>query len=346
MTPGNFFFNSLMIGVLTVRGQKGKGCLKKILLLCALMLFIGALAAGGFFLRMTKAAPAANGAFRWPYYLYTPTGLEDNRILGRPIHLLVLPNNTGTTSDDPSVDDRSALATVPLSQMVFGDMDVAILVPTFPRPGINWQVYTQALDRDALMTDLPDLQRIDLQLSAMIDDATNRLSQQGWTVESKVLMMGFSASGMFVNRFTVLHPERVLAAVVGSPGGWPIAPVSAWQGRSLRYPIGMADLEELTGEAFDLEAFRRVPMLFFIGDRDENDSVPYPDSYDDEDRALIFDLFGGTPVERWDDAEAIYNSIGAYAEFRKYPGVAHTITLEEIFAIRKFFERAIAGDKL
>ena len=158
-------------------------------------------------------------------------------------------------------------------------------------------------------------------------------------------MMGFSASGMFVNRFTVLHPERVLAAVVGSPGGWPIAPVSSWEGQTLRYPIGVADVQELTGESFDLEAFRRVPMLFFIGDRDTNDSVPYRDSYDDEDRTLIFNLFGGTPVERWDDAQAIYASIGADAEFRMYPGVGHTFSLDEFIAVREFFARALADEK-
>lgn len=328
-----------------MRGQNGKGCLIKILWLCALILLVGALAAGGFFLRLTKAAPAEDAAFRWPYYLYAPLGLEDNRILDKPIHLLVLPNNTGTTSNDPSVDDRSALATVPLAHMAFGDLDVAILVPTFPRPEANWQVYTQALDRDALMTDLPDLQRIDQQLSAMIDDATDRLSRKGWTVDRKVLMMGFSASGMFVNRFTVLHPERVLAAAVGSPGGWPIAPVSTWEGQTLRYPIGVADVQELTGESFDQEAFRRVPMLFFIGGRDTNDSVPYRDSYDDEDRTLIFNLFGGTPVERWDDAQAIYASIGADADFRMYPEVEHTFSLDEFIAVREFFARALAEEK-
>ena len=211
--------------------QKRKGCLKRILLLCAFFILCLALYAGAFSLRLTRAAPAADAAFRWPYYLFTPLGVDDNRISKKPIHLLVLPNNTGTTSDDPSDHDRAALAGKSIFQLFFGDMDVAILTPTFPRPETGWEAYTQALDRDTLATDLPGLQRIDLQLEAMIDDAAERLTRQGWTVDRKVLMFGFSASGMFVNRFTVLHPDRVLAAAVGSPGGWPIAPVSEWQGR-------------------------------------------------------------------------------------------------------------------
>jgi predicted esterase len=305
--------------------QKRKVRLKKVLLSCILVVLVAALYTGIYFLHLTRVTPAADAAFQWPYYLFTPFSLEDNRIFHKPIHLLVLPNNTGTTSDDPSVHDQSALAMVFPFQMVFGDLDVAILVPTFPRPETGWQAYTHALDRDTLLTDIPDLRRIDLQVEAMIDDATERLSRQGWAVDRKVLMFGFSASGMFANRFTVLHPDRVLAAAVGSP-------------------VGVTDLEELSGSPFNLESFRRVPLFFFIGDRDENDSIPYRDGYDEEDADLVNALFGGTPVERWDDAEAIYASIGAVAEFRMYPGVGHTITIEEFIAIREFFARVLAEE--
>jgi len=297
-----------------------------------------------YFPRLEKVAPAAESEFRWPYYLFAPVWLEDNRIFHKPIHLLIVPNNTGIPADDPAVDDKAARVAIFPSQLIFGDLDVAVLVPAFPRPASELQYYTHALDRDTLLADRPDLRRIDLQLEAMIDDAANRLSRQGWTVDRKVLMFGFSASGMFVNRFAVLHPDRILAAAIGSPGGWPIAPVAEWGGRALRYPVGIGDLTELIGSGFDLDAFRRVPMLFFIGDRDENDSVPHPDGYDSDDRDLVFDLFGRTPLERWDDAEAVYRSIGADAEFRSYPGVGHSITLEEYAAIRDFFARILAGE--
>jgi hypothetical protein len=45
--------------------------------------------------------------------------------------------------------------------------------------------------------------------------------------------------------------------------------VREWQGRSLRYPVGVADLEALTGESFDLDSFRQVPLFFFLGARAE-----------------------------------------------------------------------------
>jgi len=83
-----------------------------------------------------------------------------------------------------------------------------------------WLLYTQALDRNSLRADLPpDLLRIDLQLIAMIEDARERLLPMGMHTDVKVFMWGFSATGMFVNRFTLLHPERVKAVASGSPVG-------------------------------------------------------------------------------------------------------------------------------
>src|SRR5262249_52758998 len=68
-------------------------------------------------------------------------------------------------------------------------------------------------------------------LIAMIDHARSIL---GSRICPRVLMSGFSASGSFAGRFTMLHPERVLAAAIGSPGGWPLAPSDEWT-----YPVGV-----------------------------------------------------------------------------------------------------------
>ena len=112
-------------------------------------------------------------------------------------------------------------------------------------------------------------------------------------------MWGFSASGSFVNRFVFLHPERVLAAAYGSPGGWAIAPLSSYKGTRLRYPIGVADLDQLTGRPFDLAAVAKVPQFLFMGADDNNDSVIYDDSFDSGARIRIFTLFGPTLLARW-----------------------------------------------
>jgi hypothetical protein len=141
---------------------------------------------------------------------------------------------------------------------------------------------------------------------------------------------------MFANRFTFLHPDRVKAAAIGSPGGWAIAPVSTYKEKTLRYPIGINDFKSVTGEKPDLKRLRKVPLFIFLGDEDENDSVVFGDSYEEEDKTLIFELFGKTPVERWAASKSLYEQSRMNAEFKLYPKVAHTVTPEMRDDIRAF----------
>jgi dienelactone hydrolase len=219
-------------------------------------------------------------------------------------------------------------------------LKTAVLMPVFPRPESDWRTYTHALDRDTMLGKGKAYARTDLQLIAMIDDARQRIRKAGVRFDRKVLITGFSASGMFANRFTLLHPDRVRAAAVGSPGGWPMAPVADYRGKALRYPIGTADIRAVAARKLDRKALRKIPIFIFMGDADDNDSVPFGDSYDDEDRALILPLLGKSPVERWSVAKTLYEQAGLNAEFKLYPGVKHTVTREMLNDIRAFFDRS------
>src|SRR5690606_17555497 len=95
----------------------------------------------------------------------------------------------------------------------------------------------------------------------------------------KFLMMGFSASAQFTNRFMTIHPEHVKAAIFGSPGGWPMVPHKTYQNKTLRYPVGIADFEEVTGKKFNHEEYKKVPVFYFLGDKDENDAVIFRDAF-------------------------------------------------------------------
>jgi predicted esterase len=270
------------------------------------------------------ANPSRN--FSYPYYLYVPAALRKAESKGGVHTILVLPNNTGKISDEFSVheaDVKKRMAQVPAIASI---LKVAVLMPVFPRPETDWKIYTQALDRDSLVTDKREYRRLDLQLIAMIDDARERLAKQKLKFDRRVLLNGFSAQGMFANRFTFLHPDRVKAAAIGSPGGWPMAPVARYKEKDLRYPIGISDFRQVTGKKFDLRRLRRVPLFIFVGDKDDNDSVIFDDSYDQEDRDLILPLFGQKPVDRWEVVRSLYRDAGLNAEFKLYPGVVHTVT--------------------
>ena len=74
-------------------------------------------------------------------------------------------------------------------------------------------------------------------------------------------------------------------------------------------------------------------------DRDDNDSVPYDDSYDAPHTALVNGLFGETPVERWDDAEALYRRENRGVTFRLYARAGHKITKEMLEDLIGFTQR-------
>jgi predicted esterase len=186
------------------------------------------------------------------------------------------------------------------------------------------------------VSDKKEYRRLDLQMVAMIDDMRKRMSKVGLKFDKRVLINGFSAQGMFANRFTFLHPDRVKAAAIGSPGGWPIAPVETYKDKALRYPIGISDFKSVSGKKLDIKELRKVPMLIFIGDQDTNDSVPFDDSYDPEDRDLINPLLGKDPVSRWGVSEQLYKKAGLNATFRTYAGVGHTVNTQMRDDIRAF----------
>jgi dienelactone hydrolase len=236
-----------------------------------------------------------------------------------------LPNNTGKLDDDLAVHEADVKKRMAMSGAVAAMLKVAVLMPVLPRPKSDWRIYTHALDRDSMLTEKKEYRRFDLQLLAMIDHAIGLMKKDGIKVDKRVLINGFSAQGMFANRFTFLHPKRVKAAAIGSPGGWPIAPASRYKDKELRYPIGTADLKLVSGKKLDIGALRKVPMFVFVGAEDDDDSVPFDDSYDEPDRELINPLLGKTPIERWAIAKQLYADARLNAEFRLYPGVKHTV---------------------
>ena len=285
-----------------------------------------------------EAHPA--GGFAYPYYLYVPKALREEATDRKKTRtILVIPNNAGKLSDDFNVHEADVKRKIKNNAEIADRLKVALLMPVFPRPAADWRIYTHALDRDAMTTGKKEFARFDLQLVRMIDDARSRLAKENLKFDKRVIMLGFSASGMFANRFTFLHPKRVKAAVIGSPGGWAIAPVASFKEKTLRYPIGINDFKSVSGKKLDLKNLRKVPLFMFLGDGDDNDSVVFRDSYEKEDEDLIFALFGKTPVERWDDSKKLYRDNQMNAEFRLYPNVKHSVTKEIQDDILAFFTK-------
>lgn len=306
--------------------------MKQIILICTILLFAAGVCTAqnsNDSSEVIKVEADASKGFAYPYYLYIPAAMRETDAEKKTHSLLVIPNNSGKINDDPAFHEADVKRKMPqIGAFVNEKLKVVVLMPVFPRPAAEHNIYTHALDRDVMVTDKKELRRFDLQLLAMIEHARTKLKGDKIRTEEKVLMQGYSASGMFVNRFVFLHPERVKAAVIGSPGGWAIAPAETFKEKTLRYPVGTGDFKDISGRKFDLKKVRSVPIFMILGDQDTNDSVPFDDSYDKEERAAVMELFGKTPVERWEISRKLYTDAKLNAEFKLYPNVAHQMTKE------------------
>lgn len=299
-----------------------------------------------------EASP--DDGFHYPYFLYIPPGLETDTAHERP--LLIEPNNTPSSEDgfEPQLEAGKNILKGSSGKTIADELDLPFLIPLFPRYREEpepWYVYVQVLDQSTFILEDSPLERVDLQLLAMVDDAAARLEEDGYRIPSEVHLDGFSASSNFVNRFTFIHPNRVNAVSNGGDGKFmlpkpeideDVPVVIDPQMDELPYPVGVADMEELTGEPFDKDAWITVPQFLYTGgedqpDPDESGYRSFGNLYDEEvqyvhpdDRPyglpdLIEDLFGIKQVdERFEVSRAVYNNVEANAQFTIYEGYGHT----------------------
>ena len=278
---------------------------------------------GPFYSRVDHFEPNLSEGYFADFFLYLSPAAKRNAIDGNPITILVQPNNSGINSDDREVHKKDAWWMCFGRHKIADELGVVLLVPAFIRPQEDWHIYTHALDRDVFTTKRKDLYRLDLQLLEMVEAAKSLYKEKGWGIDEKILIQGFSASGMFANRFATLHSSKIKAVATGSPGGWPIAPIAEYKGDTLFYPAGIADVQELTGKSFDEEAYKLMPQLIVMGSLDDNDAVDFTDGWDKEHAAIIENNFGTTPISRWQVSESLYNLVSENTRFKLVEGVGH-----------------------
>lgn len=281
--------------------------------------------------------------FNFPYYLFIPSGVDKDR----QVYMLVETNNTGTTSDDLEVHREKALRLVERSHAnrMARRLGVPLLVPVFPRPMTNWRAYTHALDIDTLEIEEGKLKRIDLQLTAMIKYAQELLRINGFKINERVFMHGFSASAKFCNRYSFLHPEMVKAVAAGGVNGLPTLPVKEWNECELPFPIGTAGIERFIDKPFNEKAFRQVAHYIYMGSFDRNDTLPSRDAWREEEADIIKKALAEKMIpDRWELSRKIYRQQKLPAQLVTYNGIAHAITDQIQDDVTDFF-KANAGEK-
>ncbi|MFP4548955.1 MAG: hypothetical protein ACLFQM_12550 [Fidelibacterota bacterium] len=290
--------------------------------------------------------PDKNSPFNFPYYLFIPDDISPLDSL----HLIIEPNNSGFVDDDLQKHiekaERTASREFYLGNYVSRQLKYPLLVPVFPRTRSEWKIYTHALDRDVMEQQNNALERIDLQLLAMADNACDSLEKLGYKMADDYLMTGFSASGSFANRFTALHPDKIKAVAAGGVNGLLILPMSERKDHQLKYPLGVADIEAIIKARFDFKRFRNTPQFYFMGELDSNDAIPYEDGYSIAERELVFQLLGREmQPKRWQACRSIYDSLEINATLKTYHNTGHEQTETIKSAVVEFFIEVLKSEK-
>lgn len=308
-------------------------CLSLFLFSCAALCAQtpGEVYAGNTWIKYIPAAP--DKGFSSGYFLAVPAGMDKNQkqfILLRSAH------------PEPLVPARQAALAQILSDPLYTALQSPLVVPVFPfvpsAPGLR----PGALNGAAMRVGEGALKRPDLQTLAMIKDARKRLEKEGVRTEKKVWVSGFGPSGNFCARFTFLHPKAVQAAACGVTGASAVPlPLGSLDGRPLPYPLGSADLKNLTGKKFDLKHWKKTPQFYFLA----SDSLKHARkglSASDEARARgAVRPFGDQMSPRWANTQRLLRQSGAAVQTYMYRGRDPKPVLSDMRA----FLRANSGEE-
>lgn len=228
-----------------------------------------------------------------------------------------------------------------------------LLLPSIPNTSDEPYIYTIAMAEQIFYENTDEFRkRPDLKVNKMIDKLGNDLRQNGYDVHEKVFLEGFSAGGMFVQRYTLLHPEKVQAIGGGQCGGGLTLPAtvyenpqSSWNGFYMDWAVGVNNFKSLAGYELDFEVYKQVPHLIYIGDKDTKNShleVPSEGFWTQQQFNFCHEAFGSTDPVRLDNQCAYLSELGCSVTFKLYPGYDHGIMpwstpeiYDEVFAFHE-----------
>lgn len=210
-----------------------------------------------------------------------------------------------------------------------------IIVPLIP--SYRNAPYFQQLSRECFELSTDDRNyRIDEQIVRIVDKAKEIVKKEkGIDLEDKIFLNGYSSSGVFAQRFALLHPELIDTACIGGASGSIPVPTG-----DLSYPIGIADYKELTGKDFDMDSYSQIDFTYYVGeletknitmerfDESGNPAPMHDMSY--FDRSVTIDvgknqrnLLGINMFDRAEKTIEILKSLGIKVKHIVIPGRSH-----------------------
>lgn len=200
-----------------------------------------------------------------------------------------------------------------------------ILIPILPSE--KDEPYYQQLSAECF-----DRARIDLDIVDIISKSKKILKEWGLNIEEKICLNGYSSSGVFAQRFSLILPELIDAACIGGASG--SIPIPNDQ---LDYPLGIKNFKELFGKEFNIEEYKKIKFDYYVGELEckilspnrfgnlvpMHDMSHKPESVPDEIGKMHREYLGEDMFERANKTVELLQDMGIKINHTVYKNVAH-----------------------
>lgn len=277
--------------------------------------------------KVYKVSAWPQAGYNYDYYIYIPDSyaeLKPSKILAISIA------SGGEMGKGPEYYSEWAKNVVTVDgqweTIIANKLGTPLVYPAFDRPA---NTSAQGLTRGSMLTKNDRISRLDLQFIAMIEDAKKFLFDSfDMSFDFKFLLAGYSMSGSFAMYFTFMHPELVQAAAYGGVSCWHMLPYTvAGKSTKLIYPVGVSDLESITGKDFDRDLYLSVPKLYFEGEADKSDITQFSGLFPDTMQTWFYRYFGSKLDVRWGNMVKVVSE-NNNIEMARYPGGHRANTID------------------
>lgn len=150
---------------------------------------------------------------------------------------------------------------------------IPILPTSIPSQNSSFLYFQQLADECFRLNENNPFYRLDLQVEKVIEEAKERiLKMTDVTIDDKIFLNGYSSSGVFAQRFALIHPELIDTLCVGGASGsipFPSQIDGIETHFSFDYPLGTRNYEELFGKKFDEETYKNIKFRYYVGELEE-----------------------------------------------------------------------------
>lgn len=182
-----------------------------------------------------------------PFLLITSSSLRDGQTL-------VMESNNLEDNNKDAILEQALGTGKKLNDIIKGSNP--IFIPILPSKSQDAPYYQQLSAECFENGERPDLDVVEgINMAKKILE-----NEYGTKVNDKIFLNGYSTSGCFAQRFSLIHHELIDTACIGGASG--SIPIPS---KDLDYPLGIKNYEEVFNKKFDMESYKKIIFDYYVG---------------------------------------------------------------------------------